>query len=189
MPYVPAICSSCGTLFSSGIFVENVLRLRLGNNTAGPCPVCGDTGKVIEGIFDFIGDSIRILSASRHSVETLRALRVSVQDAGHEQRPPEEVAAAVTEAVPELGPLVQRLLVPRTPGQFYTLLGVLVSVITLVLTLKQGPESTTNINIERQVIRVVEECVRSPRQKSPSHLPTDPEQETRHNNETGEPDP
>ena len=35
---IPAFCDTCGTVFHSGIAVENVARATFISNSAGPCP-------------------------------------------------------------------------------------------------------------------------------------------------------
>jgi hypothetical protein len=70
MPMMPAICNNCKSSFPSGISIESS-KITLSGNTAGPCPKCGSMGRIPDGIFNFIDDSIKIVSAPERTVQEL----------------------------------------------------------------------------------------------------------------------
>ena len=117
-------------------------------------------GRIPDGILDFIGDTIRVLAASDQSVADLRRLRTIVRDGRHERRPPSEIVHAIKQESPELASLVGRLIVPRTPSDFYAFLQVLLAAIALVLVLRgqEAPSTDINIDIHQQVDQVIEKC-------------------------------
>jgi hypothetical protein len=51
-------------VFPSGIEVKNARNITMVGNTAGPCPVCGGIGEIPDGVYDFVGDTIRVVAAS-----------------------------------------------------------------------------------------------------------------------------
>lgn len=59
MPSILAFCDTYGTVFSSGIFVENPTNMSFAGNRLGPCPHCGGMGHVPDGVFNFIGNTIK----------------------------------------------------------------------------------------------------------------------------------
>ncbi|MGX4607870.1 PAAR domain-containing protein [Priestia megaterium] len=57
MPMLSAVCDNCKSSFPSGISIEGS-KITLLGNTAGPCPKCGSIGRIIDGTFNFIDNSI-----------------------------------------------------------------------------------------------------------------------------------
>lgn len=160
MPMMPAICETCGTMFPSGIVIENSYNITFSGNRAGPCPQCGGMGAIPDGVYDFIGDTIKVLAGSHRSVEDLRRLRTIVRDARRDHRPITEVTQAIKDEDPELGSVIERLVLPRNAGEFYAFLAFLVATITLILTMRQQPAATTNVDIDinQHIDKVVENC-------------------------------
>ncbi len=61
MPAVPAICDNCGAVFGSGNWMEGGSAHMVGNKS-GPCPNCGAMGSIPDGFYEFIGQTLRIVS-------------------------------------------------------------------------------------------------------------------------------
>lgn len=161
----------------------------LEGNFAGPCPRCGGTGRIPDGLFDFIGNTIRVLAGPEQTVDALQRLQVIVEDARQQGIDPRQFADAVEKQVPELGSLVRQLLIPRTAGDFYTFLSFLVAAILLVLSLKQQSPSVTNINIEERVTEVIENCWQDNLlEEPPPDFPSDTEQQPDEDDEASKPD-
>jgi hypothetical protein len=91
-------------------------------------------------LFDFIEGTIRVLAGPHQSVDDLRQLRWIIEDARQKGADARQVAAAIETQVPALVPLIRQLLIPRNAGEFYAFLGFLISVILLVLALKDQPQ-------------------------------------------------
>ncbi|HVS04656.1 MAG TPA: SEC-C metal-binding domain-containing protein [Candidatus Dormibacteraeota bacterium] len=52
MPAVPAVCTNCGAVFSSGIVLGDSLSgVSMSGSTAGTCPKCGGMGLVRGGVY------------------------------------------------------------------------------------------------------------------------------------------
>src|SRR5712691_4196594 len=98
--HVPAFCDTCGTVFNSGIVVENATNITFVGNSAGPCPVCGGMGHIPDGVFNFVGNTIQILSAPQRTVNELSRLAQIIREAREKKETPEEVAKKIREELP-----------------------------------------------------------------------------------------
>lgn len=149
--HIPAFCDTCGTVFRSGIVVENSINITFVGNRAGPCPVCGGMGHVPDGIFNFVGNTIEILSAPQRTFDELSRLAKILREAREKRQNPEEVAETIRKEVPELAHLVDFL--PKTRADLYAFLALIISVITLITQIGQGG-NTTNITVNQTINQV-----------------------------------
>jgi len=78
MPNLPAFCDSCGTIFPSGIVVENSNNITINNVESGPCPNCKSTGHIPDGIYNVIGKTIEILNAPNNSSNQIMKLKSNI---------------------------------------------------------------------------------------------------------------
>ncbi len=132
MPDVPAVCDTCGTVFSSGIYIENATSVTLAGNTAGPCPRCGDMGHVPDGTFNFTEDTIELLQGPRRTVSELQNLAEILRQARERHASTEEVAETIRRESPQLTRLAD--LLPRTRSELYGFIQIVLAVIAIVLT-------------------------------------------------------
>jgi hypothetical protein len=161
MPDVPAICRTCGAVFGSGIFAENSRDITFTGCTAGPCPRCGDTGEIPDGVYDFVGDAVRVVAASDYSRERLERIAAIVVQARQAGAPATEVVAALEREAPELSDLAKRLLVPKTPADLIAWLTLLLMVLQIFLaSSRTSPVSTDDI--ERLTEQAVERAIEQP---------------------------
>jgi len=161
MPAVPAFCDSCGTPFASGFFLENALHVNFSGCSSGPCPKCGGTGHVPDGVFNFIGDTVEILSAPDRTVRELRELASLIQAATERRAAPEEVAEQIRAELPGFRRLAD--LLPTDRGELYGFLALVLATAQLM----SSPSGTTN-NIT--VNQVVEQAC--PSSVAPSSAPS-----------------
>lgn len=167
MPSVPAFCDTCGTVFHSGIVVENATNVTFAGNRAGPCPSCGGTGHVPDGVFNFVGSTIEILSAPERTVEELTRLASILRDARQKRQTPEEVTARIQQEVPSLAGLGE--LLPKNRAELYGFLAVVLAAIQL---LAQAPPSPQQSPVTVNVTQVINQAAQqSPRPASESGKP------------------
>ena len=160
MPSIPAFCDVCGTPFSSGLFFENASNVTLSGNKSGPCPSCGGMGHVPDGVFNFIGNTIEILSAPQRTVKELTRLAQIIREAKAKEQSNEQVAAQIKQELPGLSSLAD--LLPKDRGELYGFLAVVLAAIQL---LSQSPSPSQNITIN--VSQVVEQTLaNAPKAKS-----------------------
>jgi hypothetical protein len=146
MPSVPAFCDICGTVFSSGIFVENSTNISFSGNRSGPCPSCGGMGHVPDGVFNFIGNTIEILSAPERTISELAQLAKILREAKAKAETREQVVARVEKEIPSLSKLVN--LLPENK-----------SVLAAIQLFTQSPstQNTTTVNVTQVIQQVVSE--------------------------------
>lgn len=144
---VPAFCDTCGAVFGSGVFVNNATNITFVENRAGPCPVCGGMGHIPDGVFDFVGNTIEILSAPKRTFDELSRLAKILHEAREKKQTPEQVAKTIRKEAPELAHLADVL--PKTRVELYSFLALIIAVITL---LTQGGQSSNTTNITADLI-------------------------------------
>ena len=152
MPSIPAFCDTCGTPFPSGLFFENAINITLSGNKSGPCPNCGGWGHVPDGVFNFIGSTIEILSAPQRTIKELTRLAQIFREAKATQQSSEQVATQIKRELPGLSLLAD--LLPKNRGELYGFLALILAAIQL---LTSSPQPSQNITIN--VSQVVEQTL------------------------------
>ena len=156
---VPAFCDTCGAVFRSGFsVVGDASNITLVGNTAGPCPVCSGLGHIPDGVFNFVGSTIEILSAPQRTRDELGRLAAILREAKQAKQSPEAVAEAIRTQVPGFSGVAD--LLPKTREELYAFLALVVSVVTLLL---QGPsdEKSQNITVNQTINQVFMETDKS----------------------------
>ena len=142
---VPAVCDNCGNIFPSGFSASNATNISFSNCRAGPCPVCGSTGHIPDGIYNFIGDTIELLSGPQRSVVELKKLASILERARDNNANPQTVGKEIDESVPELSSLKDWL--PKTRSELYPFIIMLLAVVTLITNqIQSGKPSNVEIN-------------------------------------------
>lgn len=149
---VPAFCDSCGTIFRSGIAANNATNITFVGNRAGPCPSCGGMGHIPDGVFNFVGNTIEILSAPQRTIDEVSRLAKIIREAREKQEPPEVVAQRIREELPALAGLAD--LLPRTRAELYAFLVLIVAVLTLVGQGGHSERKSTNITVNQIINQV-----------------------------------
>lgn len=167
MPIVPAFCDTCGTAFNSGIFVENSRGISFAGNRAGPCPNCGGMGHVPDGVFNFIGNTIEILSAPERTHSELLRLTEILREAKERSETKEQVAARIENELPALAKIAA--LLPSNRGELYGFLGVVLAAAQLLSQGKESSRAPVTVNVTQVVEHVV---VPHPRVHAPTENPS-----------------
>ena len=148
MPSVPAFCDTCSTVFNSGIIVENSTNISFAGNRSGPCPNCGGMGHVPDGVFNFIGNTIEILSAPERTISELTRLAQILREAKANSETKEQVATRIEKEIPALSKLAK--LLPENRAELYGFLA-LVLTAAQFFTSPSQPPITINVG---QVIQM-----------------------------------
>ncbi len=167
MPAVPAICQTCGTVFPSGIFAENSRNISFVGNRSGPCPNCGGMGEIPDGVYDFVGDTVRVVASSGYSRSQLQRIATLLIQARAAGTPAADVASALEDEAPELAEIAKRLLVPRTPADLVAWLMLLLLVIQMFIA-----KPSTGLS-EKEVERLTEQAVEQAIQSEPAQRHAD----------------
>lgn len=149
---VPAFCDSCGTAFNSGIAVDNSRNISFVGNIVGPCPRCGGVGHVPDGVFNFVGNTIEILSAPQRTFDELSRLARIIEEAREEQAPPDAVVQKIRQQLPALAGLAD--LLPRTPADLYAFLTLIIAVLSLMTQGGRNERPPTNITVNQSISQV-----------------------------------
>lgn len=160
MPSIPAFCDTCGAIFNSGFFAENSTNVTFSGCQAGPCPKCGGIGHIPDGVFNFIGDTIEILSAPKRTLKELAQLTKILQNAKAEESA-EAIAERIRQEVPGLSKLAD--LLPKNRSELY---GFLALILTVIQLMSQSPQPTTTVTVN-QVIQQVSQSSPTGQAKKP----------------------
>ena len=178
MALVPVFCDHCGTLFATGSFIGgDATGVTFEDCGFGPCPTCGQMGRVLDGTFEFIGDTINVLSAPEWSLEKLGWLQQRIEAAQRGQASPEQVVDEVAAEAPELRALIGNL--SRAGWKAIQILVMLLTIVTFRQSQTKPPATKSDLKqatetimheIERQPIRPSQQTVQ--RRQGPGQTAT-----------------
>jgi hypothetical protein len=133
------------------------------NASIGPCPNCGGTGKIPDGLYEFTGSTLSIFS-SWHP-DRLRKLADAL---GAARRAPDPRAAVeqTLASDPELASLAKRLSPLRDASAFWGFIAVLIATITLLTSQTESDPPVTEQT-------VIEKVIVQPEQPRQTHIATD----------------
>jgi hypothetical protein len=168
MALVPVFCDSCGTLFAVDWLLGGAgdwSGVTLKDMRVGPCPVCNKAGRVLDGTYNLIGDTIQVLSAPEWSMEKLSWLANRINAARAGTVAPEQVADEITKDAPEIAALMSKLM--RGGWKLLQVFAVLFAVIGYI----QGDLSADVAAIDHAVQSVVDELQSHPIPAAPQRSP------------------
>jgi hypothetical protein len=160
MAVLPAFCDKCLLVFP-GMPVPSGKNIASIGNTA-KCPRCGGAARVLEGLMNIAGNTIEILGGTNATAVQLAALQALLEHGLVTAQKPEEVAAAVERA--GFGELAKQLLIPKTSGDFYAAVAVILTAIGLI----KDSGSATQANHSVTMNQVMEQVYRAPEPRSTS---------------------
>lgn len=165
---IPVFCQHCGAIFDSRAFrFVNATNVTLRGNRE-TCPNCGRMAEIPDGVFDFVGDTITVLSAPQRTQDQLRRLQDILRAARADRVSPADLADTIRRDAPDLEPIVSRLLVPKSPGELYALLTLVLTVISLILMRSEGSQLSPH-EAEQLVQQAVTQAMADP--PAPPNLP------------------
>lgn len=147
---IPAVCGTCGTIFPSG-FKVSAENIGIYECKAGPCPKCGDFGRIPNGIYSFIDNAILLLSDRKRTTSDLQRLAAILVNARQKQTTPQNLNKKIQNELPELSSLKDVL--PKTRNELYAFVAIILTIITILITSRK-PDYTPKIEIN-QVINVL----------------------------------
>lgn len=150
MANLPAVCDYCGAIFESGFSFSGTGTFFSLGGKSGPCPRCGGTGSVPDGVYSIIEGLINELSEMRHSRVDLQNLADLLEENKSNQEV--DIKEQIEEKAPEFSGLLKYL--PQTREERINYVFFIVSTILAILGLLQSSSSTTNItniNVEQVI--------------------------------------
>lgn len=79
---IPAVCNQCNNFFPGDTVSENSTNVIFENKTVGPCPRCGGTGTVPDGVYNFYDNVIELVSGPESTVTDLKRLAEKLKQTG-----------------------------------------------------------------------------------------------------------
>jgi len=133
----PAICETCGSVFSSGLDVlaENV---GLFNIAVGPCPKCHGDGRILDGVYSFVDNALLLLSDSDRTKAELVKLAAILKNATIVQTSASELSEQIQSEIPELSSLGDIL--PKTRTELYAFVAIIIALITTIISSWSGDQ-------------------------------------------------
>jgi SEC-C motif len=166
MTRVPAVCDTCGSFFPSPIEVSNSSNITFAGNKVGPCPRCGGMGHIPDGTYNFIGNTIEVLSGPKRSRSDLERLAEILRSARNRGATAEQVREQVKKEVPELSSLTDAL--PKTRAELYAFVAIILTVLTLLLAeIRKGNQPNIEVT---QVINQITQIIQPPPSKAPTKM-------------------
>jgi hypothetical protein len=143
MATVAGVCENCGAVFGSEALSGAEGRgISLGGAKVGPCPSCGGTGRVPEGTYDLIDDTLRVVRAAAIEKVVFDAVIEILEGHAEGMVSEEQVLERVTEEAPELAPTIKSYLGKSDPASW---LALLLSILTLIQSSTSSPPSAEDI--------------------------------------------
>lgn len=111
-------------------------------------------GHIPDGVFDFIGNTLEILSAPKRTFAELSRLAGIIETACETKASPVAVSEQIEQEFPELAGLAR--LLPKTRSELYSFLAILLTIITLITqsgTESKAPGVTVNHVINQTILQ------------------------------------
>ena len=105
MPIIAAICDGCGTVYSFGITLVDPASRAMVGDTSQPCPRCGLSGTIPDGLYETFGDIFGILTRAPREGTSLWRLAALVRSAQYQRMDTESTAIAIETKEPEFAQL------------------------------------------------------------------------------------
>jgi|GEM_PF-6061840 len=130
MPFMPAVCYACHTIFSSGLFVRDI-RVNLTGIEVQSCPNCLAKGRIIGGMYEFIDYTLKILKANCHTFIELKMFQGILETADQESYTPVRLEVKFNNFFPEFRDLL--ILLPDTLTDYKLCLNLLLQIVTAII--------------------------------------------------------
>lgn len=127
----PAVCNNCGTIFPSAFEMGNSINITFSGCGSGPCPSCGGNGRIPDGVYNFVGNTIELLSGPSRTKSELQLLANILKAARQKKASLQEVGEQITNEIPSLSSI--QSLLPTSRTEFYAFISIILTVIGLLL--------------------------------------------------------
>lgn len=130
MPFIPAVCYECHTIFSSQLFVRDI-RINLSGLEVQACPNCSEKGRIVGGMYEFIDYTLTVLKNENHSIHELNMLYDTFMIARELDISPKRLKRDIKQNSPEFQDLL--LLLPETNEDYELCLSILTQILLAVI--------------------------------------------------------
>ena len=145
MALVPAICDNCGTAWAATNIIGGSPGVRgqvqMTGNRVGPCPKCGARGRIPDGVYDLIGDTLEVVTSADLPHDTLQSLIEILRDAADGKVQAKAVVEQVAANAPALAPTINVFL--ERPAKDRR--GFLILLVTILMAVMAGPGTVNDV--------------------------------------------
>lgn len=159
---VPAVCDNCGAIFPSGFEATNSTNITFSGCASGPCPACGGIGHIPDGVYNFVGNTIELLSGPSRTVTELQRLADILKNAREKQSSRQEISKEIEKELPELSSLKDIL--PKTRTELYAFIAIIISTIALLVSQSQS-EEPQKIQVNNVINNIYQQLPQTPETK------------------------
>lgn len=154
---VPAICNTCGSLFPSGFNLQpGATDAAFVGCDAGPCPNCGGDGSIPDGIYNLIGNTIRILSQSSQTTAQLQRLAAILKETYQSKASVTSLEERLEKDLPELSSFRDAL--PKTRNELYAFIAIALTIIMMLIgQLNNKGDKKRNITVNQVINNIYTE--------------------------------
>lgn len=167
---VPAVCDNCGAIFPSGFEASNSTNMTFNGCTSGPCPACGGQGHIPDGVYNFIGNTIELLSGPSRTVSELQHLATILKKAKKKHSSYQDVTKEIEEQLPELSSIKDVL--PKTRTELYAFIAIIISTIALLL-VQLSSQEPQKIEVNNVINNIYQQLPAAPESKQPNKPPSE----------------
>ena len=157
MVNIPAVCSTCGSLFFAPNLVGGAGQVEFHGSRLSPCPVCGGVGDIIDGVYNAATNTARLIISTATKPQQLKALEAIFLAAKKDKLSSDQINARVQEEVPELQSISDW--VPKTRMELYTFIGIVLALITYISTTTFNFMDSSNSVSEDKVKELIDRAV------------------------------
>jgi|SRR5690625_2137417 len=130
MPFMPAVCYNCHTVFASDLFVRDI-RINLSGHEVKACPQCSNKGRIVGGMYEFIDYTLTVLKNENHSIFELNMLYDTLMIACELSVSPKRLKRDIKQNFPKFQDLL--LLLPETSEDYQLCLSILTQILLAVI--------------------------------------------------------
>ena len=166
MPVLPAFCDQCGSVFSSGLNIENSQNITMSGCTSGSCPRCNGILRIPDGVYDVTGNVINLVRGTLKSIDQFKQLAIILSNAQRLNQTKEQVDETINKEVPELNSLASVL--PKTRMELYAFITIILMALTFIISNMES-EKESEIDVDKLIQQSIDKAISTPKdQSSPS---------------------
>jgi hypothetical protein len=178
MAPIPVVCGSCGSFFFAQNFIGGSGTVTVSNVGYGPCPVCGGMGRVLDGTYEFVGETVRLLAGPEWTRERLVRLAALLHDLArqpvrHGDLKPENVLVSLAKEEPSLAARLK----PKSSVELAAWLTLLLMIVQTLLGF--GAQHGITDNDVEKIVRAVTEQPHGTQVRTTRRPPTSPTRKKR----------
>jgi len=169
MPQIPAICltPNCNTLFPSGVELQNARNISFQNCKSGPCPKCGGTGKIPDGLYDAFESKIFAFLSHENDIDLFRKITETVQRDLKRYISPKNIKKKLNKQFPKHKNTWS--LIPESKLDAYAVIQIILAIISTAITVGSCTKSNKETIINQTYNNIYIESDR----KAPPRTPSD----------------